>query len=69
LLDGELPQLESCGWRLGPEIRKDTFIPELRGYIFSPLFVLHCIPAEDLLPQRKHKGRWDTEKAYSTPEK
>jgi hypothetical protein len=29
----------------------------------------HCIPAEDLLPQRKHKGSWDKDKAYSTPEK
>ncbi len=28
LLDGELPQLESCGRRLGPEIRRDSFIPE-----------------------------------------
>jgi hypothetical protein len=23
-----------------------------------------CIPAEDLLPQRKHTGSWDKEKAY-----
>jgi hypothetical protein len=30
-------------------------------------YVVHCIPAEDLLPQRKHTGSWD--EAYLTPEK
>ncbi len=25
---------------------------------------MHCIPAEDLLPQRKLKGSWDEDKAY-----
>jgi hypothetical protein len=30
---------------------------------------LHCIPAEDLLPQRKHIDSWDEDKAYSTPGK
>ncbi len=29
----------------------------------------HCIPAEDLLPQRKHIDSWDEDKAYSTPGK
>jgi hypothetical protein len=32
----------------------------------------HCIPAEDLLPKRKHTRSWDEEKeekAYSTPGK
>ncbi len=29
----------------------------------------HCITAEDLLPQRKHTGSWDEDKAYSTPGK
>ena len=30
---------------------------------------LHCIPAEDLLPQRKLKGSWDEDKAYLTLKK
>jgi hypothetical protein len=30
---------------------------------------VHCIPAEDLLPQRKLKGSWDGDKAYLTPKK
>jgi hypothetical protein len=25
---------------------------------------IHCIPAEDLLPQRMLKGSWDEDKAY-----
>ncbi len=29
----------------------------------------HCIPAEDLLPQRKLTRSWDEDKAYLTPEK
>ncbi len=30
---------------------------------------LHCIPTEDLLPQRKLKGSWDKGKAYLTLKK
>jgi hypothetical protein len=30
---------------------------------------LHCIPAEDLLPQRMLKESWDEDKAYLTLKK
>jgi hypothetical protein len=33
------------------------------------IHLLHCIPAEDLLLQRKHIGSWRGDKAYSTLEK
>jgi hypothetical protein len=38
-------------------------------YVPEETPIMHCIPAEDLLPQRKHKGSWDEDKAYSTPGK
>jgi hypothetical protein len=30
---------------------------------------MHCISAEDLLPQRMHIGSWHGDKAYSKQEK
>jgi hypothetical protein len=36
-------------------------VAEDGGLCFRYLpFIWHCIPAEDLLPQRKHTGRWES---------
>jgi hypothetical protein len=36
---------------------------------FISIHLMHCIPAEDLLLQRKLKGSWDEDKAYLTLKK
>ncbi len=45
--------------------RVPTFNDDISG-LFSLVFLhlAHCIPAEDLLPQRKHIDSWEEEKAY-----
>jgi hypothetical protein len=38
------------------------------SHIVSFPVCMYCIPTEDILPQRKHPGSWDEDKAYLTPE-
>jgi hypothetical protein len=40
-----------------------------RIFVIVSLQCMHCIPAEDLLPQRNLKGSLDEDKAYLTLKK